>query len=186
MFEKFKPLGSRVLVKRIEANEQTESGLIVVPDSAKEKAQTGKVIAVGGGRPCGLPPRPGRGQTGPGQDHGPVPALAAHLGRRYLRLGRRMGAGAVRLAPGDRRARPGPEGLPGAAKALDRGANVRMVQPRPPVPRCRVSSDHEFASQRSHGRRHTLDLHCGRHCEPVAIAYGGRRQQRRGNARCDG
>ncbi len=50
MFEKLRPLGSRVLVKRIDQPDQTESGLIVVPDSAKEKAQTGKVIAVGAGR----------------------------------------------------------------------------------------------------------------------------------------
>ena len=50
MFEKFKPLGDRVLVKRVQAEEKTESG-IFIPDSVKEKAQTGTVVAVGpGGR----------------------------------------------------------------------------------------------------------------------------------------
>ena len=49
MFEKFKPLADRVLVKRIQSDEKTESGLII-PDAAKEKAQTGTVIAVGPGK----------------------------------------------------------------------------------------------------------------------------------------
>lgn len=49
MFEKFRPLGDRVLVKRLEGEEKTESGLII-PDAAKEKAQTGKVVSVGAGR----------------------------------------------------------------------------------------------------------------------------------------
>lgn len=49
MFEKIKPLSDRVLVKRIEAEERTASG-IIIPDAAKEKAQTGAVIAVGPGR----------------------------------------------------------------------------------------------------------------------------------------
>ena len=48
MFEKLKPLGDRVLVKRVPEEEKTESG-IIIPDSAKEKAQTGAVIAVGPG-----------------------------------------------------------------------------------------------------------------------------------------
>lgn len=46
---KFRPLHDRVLVKRIEAEERTASGL-VIPDSAKEKPQQGEVIAVGPGR----------------------------------------------------------------------------------------------------------------------------------------
>lgn len=50
MFEKFRPLGGRVLIKRIEHEEKNESSLIVIPDSAKEKAQTGQVVAVGAGR----------------------------------------------------------------------------------------------------------------------------------------
>ncbi len=49
MLEKLKPLGDRVFVKRLEAEETTESGLII-PDAAKEKAQTGKVLSVGGGK----------------------------------------------------------------------------------------------------------------------------------------
>lgn len=43
-----KPLGARVLVKPLEAEEKTESGLII-PDSAKEKPQQGIVMAVGKG-----------------------------------------------------------------------------------------------------------------------------------------
>ena len=49
MFEKLRPLGDRVLVKRLESEERTASG-IIIPDNAKEKAQTGKVVAVGTGR----------------------------------------------------------------------------------------------------------------------------------------
>lgn len=49
MFEKFKPLADRVLVKRIQSDEKTESGLFI-PEAAKEKAQQGDVIAVGPGR----------------------------------------------------------------------------------------------------------------------------------------
>ena len=44
-----KPLGDRIVVKPLEAQEKTKSG-IIVPDSAKEKPQEGKVIAVGTGR----------------------------------------------------------------------------------------------------------------------------------------
>lgn len=44
-----KPLGGRVLVKPLEREERTKSG-IVLPDTAKEKPQQGKVIAVGTGR----------------------------------------------------------------------------------------------------------------------------------------
>jgi chaperonin GroES len=49
MFQKFRPLGDRVLVKRLETEEKTQSG-IIIPDAAKEKAQTGAVVAVGTGR----------------------------------------------------------------------------------------------------------------------------------------
>lgn len=45
---KIKPLGSRVLIEAIEAEEKTASG-IIIPDSAKEKPQQGKVIAAGKG-----------------------------------------------------------------------------------------------------------------------------------------
>lgn len=49
MATKLRPLGDKVLVKRVEAESRTESG-IFLPDTAKEKAQIGKVIAVGGGK----------------------------------------------------------------------------------------------------------------------------------------
>ncbi|MGE5591361.1 MAG: co-chaperone GroES [Bacillota bacterium] len=44
-----KPLGDRVVVKALENEEKTKSG-IVLPDTAKEKPQQGKVLAVGTGR----------------------------------------------------------------------------------------------------------------------------------------
>ncbi|MGI6082998.1 MAG: co-chaperone GroES [Limnochordia bacterium] len=44
-----KPLADRVLVEPIEAEETTSSG-IVLPDTAKEKPQQGRVVAVGSGR----------------------------------------------------------------------------------------------------------------------------------------
>lgn len=47
---KFRPLHDRVVVKRIEAEEKTSGG-IIIPDTAKEKPQTGEIVAVGpGGR----------------------------------------------------------------------------------------------------------------------------------------
>ena len=48
MFEKFKPLGDRVLVKRLEGQDKTAGG-IYIPEAAKEKAQIGEVLAVGPG-----------------------------------------------------------------------------------------------------------------------------------------
>jgi len=44
-----KPLGDRIVVKRLEA-EQTTKGGIVLPDSAKEKPKEGEVVAVGTGK----------------------------------------------------------------------------------------------------------------------------------------
>jgi len=44
-----KPLGDRVIIELVETEEKTASG-IVLPDSAKEKPQEGKVVAVGTGR----------------------------------------------------------------------------------------------------------------------------------------
>ncbi len=41
----FQPLGKRVLVKRVEETKTTASG-IIIPDNAKEKPLTGKIIAV--------------------------------------------------------------------------------------------------------------------------------------------
>ena len=49
MVLKLQPLADRVVVKPIEKEEVTKSG-IVLPDTAKEKPQEGKVIAVGPGR----------------------------------------------------------------------------------------------------------------------------------------
>jgi chaperonin GroES len=47
---KFRPLHDRVVVKRIDAEEKSAGG-IIIPDTAKEKPQTGEVTAVGpGGR----------------------------------------------------------------------------------------------------------------------------------------
>ncbi|GAA0512760.1 MULTISPECIES: co-chaperone GroES [Deinococcus] len=45
-----KPLGDRVLVEIIEEAEQKTAGGLYVPDTAKEKSQRGKVIAVGSGK----------------------------------------------------------------------------------------------------------------------------------------
>ncbi|MEK6619651.1 MAG: co-chaperone GroES [Chloroflexota bacterium] len=45
---KLKPLGSRVVIKALERDEMTKSG-IVLPDTAKEKPQEGRVLAVGPG-----------------------------------------------------------------------------------------------------------------------------------------
>lgn len=44
-----KPLGDRIVIELVEAEEKTASG-IVLPDSAKEKPQEGKVLAIGNGR----------------------------------------------------------------------------------------------------------------------------------------
>ena len=46
---KLKPLGDRLIVKPMEEEETTASG-IVLPDTAKEKPQKGKVVAVGDGK----------------------------------------------------------------------------------------------------------------------------------------
>ena len=46
---KIQPLGDRVLVEPLEAEDKTSGG-IIIPDTAKEKQQRGKVVAVGKGR----------------------------------------------------------------------------------------------------------------------------------------
>jgi chaperonin GroES len=46
---KVKPLGGRVLVKRLEETESTKGG-IIIPDSAKEKPKEGTVVALGTGK----------------------------------------------------------------------------------------------------------------------------------------
>ena len=47
--DKIRPLGDRILVKRIKEEEKTKGG-IIIPDTAKEKPQEGKVVAVGKGK----------------------------------------------------------------------------------------------------------------------------------------
>jgi chaperonin GroES len=49
MAVRMRPLQDRVIVKRIEEEERTKGG-IIIPDSAKEKPQEGRVVAVGPGR----------------------------------------------------------------------------------------------------------------------------------------
>jgi chaperonin GroES len=46
---KIKPLQDRVIVKRVEGEEVTSGG-IIIPDTAKEKPQQGKILAVGPGK----------------------------------------------------------------------------------------------------------------------------------------
>lgn len=46
---KIRPLGDKVVVKQLDSEEKTKSG-IVLPDTAKEKPQEGEVIAVGSGK----------------------------------------------------------------------------------------------------------------------------------------
>ncbi|WP_395670436.1 co-chaperone GroES [Phenylobacterium sp.] len=64
----FRPLGDRVLVRRVEEEEKTKGG-IIIPDTAKEKPQEGEVIA-----------------TGPGarDENGKVQALDVKTGDRIL------------------------------------------------------------------------------------------------------
>ncbi len=46
---KIKPLQDRIVIKRIEEEEKTKGG-IIIPDSAKEKPQEGRVVAIGDGK----------------------------------------------------------------------------------------------------------------------------------------
>ncbi len=46
---KIRPLHDRVIIKRIEEEEKTKGG-IIIPDTAKEKPQEGRVVAVGAGK----------------------------------------------------------------------------------------------------------------------------------------
>ena len=48
VFMKFKPLHDRVLIEVLDSSEKTAGG-IIIPDTAQEKPQEGKVVAVGGG-----------------------------------------------------------------------------------------------------------------------------------------
>ncbi len=49
MFKKIRPLSDRIVVERIEEDEITAGG-IVIPSTAKEKAQIGRILAVGPGK----------------------------------------------------------------------------------------------------------------------------------------
>ena len=90
---KLKPLGDRLIVKAIEEEETTASG-IVLPDTAKEKPQRGKVLAVGDGKVGrgwreAHPARRRRGRRGPllevrrhrDRGRGRGPARPARVGR---------------------------------------------------------------------------------------------------------
>ena len=68
MATRVRPLHDRVIVKRVEANEERTAGGIIIPDTAKEKPQEGEVIAVGSGR----------------RDEGKVIALDVKAGDRVL------------------------------------------------------------------------------------------------------
>ncbi len=46
----FKPLGNRVVIEPTESEEQMSAGGIYIPDTAKEKPQEGKIVAVGPGK----------------------------------------------------------------------------------------------------------------------------------------
>ncbi len=46
---KLKPLHDRVVIERLDEDEQKSAGGIIIPDTAKEKPQRGKVVAVGDG-----------------------------------------------------------------------------------------------------------------------------------------
>ena len=50
MATKIRPLHDRLIVKRLEEQEQRSAGGIIIPDTAKEKPQEGKVLAVGAGK----------------------------------------------------------------------------------------------------------------------------------------
>ena len=64
----FRPLGDRVLVKRVEEESKTKGG-IIIPDTAKEKPQEGEVVSVG---------------PGARDDKGAVQALELKAGDRIL------------------------------------------------------------------------------------------------------
>ena len=93
---KLKPLGDRLIVRAIEEEETTASGL-VLPDTAKEKPQKGKVLAVGDGtRRRGRQAHPARRRRG---RRGPLQQV-----RRHRDQGRRRGSA---RPPRVRRARQG-------------------------------------------------------------------------------
>jgi chaperonin GroES len=50
MATRIRPLADRLIVKRVEEQEQKSAGGIIIPDTAREKPQEGKVVAVGRGK----------------------------------------------------------------------------------------------------------------------------------------
>jgi chaperonin GroES len=50
MATRIRPLADRLIVKRVDEQEQKSAGGIIIPDTAKEKPQEGKVVAVGRGK----------------------------------------------------------------------------------------------------------------------------------------
>ncbi len=68
MATRFRPLQDRVIVRRTEGKEERSVGGIIIPDTAKERPQEGKVIAVGPGR----------------REEGKVPAPDVRVGDRVL------------------------------------------------------------------------------------------------------
>ena len=50
MYEKIQPLYDRILVRKVDLSEEKTEAGIILPETAKEKAQTGQVVAVGHGR----------------------------------------------------------------------------------------------------------------------------------------
>ncbi len=50
MATRIRPLADRLIVKRVEEQEQKSTGGIIIPDTAREKPQEGKVVAVGRGK----------------------------------------------------------------------------------------------------------------------------------------
>ncbi len=65
----FKPLGARIVVERIEEQEERTAGGIIIPDTVKEKPTQGKVVAVGPGHR---------------QDDGTIVPLEVKVGDRIL------------------------------------------------------------------------------------------------------
>ena len=65
---KIKPLGDKVLIEILEAEEKTKGG-IILPDTAKEEKSEGKIVAVGGGKKL---------------DNGQVQALEVKKGDRVI------------------------------------------------------------------------------------------------------
>ena len=68
MASKLRPLGDKILVKRVEAETKTKSG-IVLPDSAKEKPKRGTIVALG---------------TGKRLDNGEIAAFSVKVGNEVL------------------------------------------------------------------------------------------------------